>query len=70
MANRLVFVDDVDPRIAYTGPWIADRGSRDTVGNFGAPFANTLHGTQGSASLSLTFTGKCYHHFLHQSDAF
>jgi len=58
MANRLVLVDDVDPRIAYTGPRLPDRGSRDRIGNFGAPFANTLHGTRESASLSLTFTGE------------
>jgi len=57
MADRLVFVDDLDRRITYTGPWFADRGSRDTVGNYGAPYAGTLHGTQESASLSMTFTG-------------
>jgi hypothetical protein len=55
-------VDDVDSQIQYTGPWFPDQGgSQDSVGNFGPPYQNTLHGTNSSASLSFPFHGE--HHF-------
>lgn len=58
---RWVIVDDVDSQIQYTGPWFADQGSLDSVGNFGPPYQNTVHGTNSNASLSFAFQGE--HHF-------
>ena len=61
MANahpRYIIVDDVDPSIQYTGPWYPDQGSRDSVGNFGPPYQNTLHGVNSNASLSYAFNGE------------
>ncbi|KAF9528098.1 hypothetical protein CPB83DRAFT_836028 [Crepidotus variabilis] len=58
MSKRAVIVDDTDPSIKYVGEsWKADRGSRDSVGNYGSPFQSTLHGTDTSASLSFHFSG-------------
>ncbi|KAF4617200.1 hypothetical protein D9613_005641 [Agrocybe pediades] len=59
MSVRQVVVDDNDPGIQYVGPWFLDTsGSQDTVGNFGPPYLETLHGTKSSASLSYSFTGE------------
>lgn len=62
VAPRWVIVDDVDSQIQYTGPWFADQGSRDSVGNFGPPYQSTMHGTTSNASLSFAFNGE--HHFF------
>ena len=59
---RWIIVDDVDSQIQYTGPWFADQGSEDSVGNFGPPYLSTMHGTNSNASLSFAFNGE--HHFL------
>ena len=53
-----IIVDDVDSQIQYTGPWFADQGSRDSVGNFGPAYQSTMHGTTSNASLSFTFNGE------------
>ncbi|KAH9484494.1 hypothetical protein JR316_0003976 [Psilocybe cubensis] len=52
-----IFVDDANPAINYVGPWIPDHGSQDTVGTFGLPVMNTLHGVATDASLSYAFKG-------------
>ncbi|KAF8188033.1 hypothetical protein BJ912DRAFT_968977 [Pholiota molesta] len=50
-------VDDTDPGISYTGDWIADTGSLDNLGNFGAPMMSTSHYIKGTGSFSYTFSG-------------
>lgn len=55
---RWIVVDDVDPRIQYTGPWFPDQGSQDAVGTWGPPFRSTLHGTTSNASFSFAFHGE------------
>jgi hypothetical protein len=53
-------VDDTDPSIHYTGTgqgWFQDEGSRDGVGNFGATYNHTLHGTKSNGSFSFSFQG-------------
>ncbi|KAF8956126.1 hypothetical protein BDZ97DRAFT_205531 [Flammula alnicola] len=55
--SRWVVVDDADSGIFYNGAWFADRGTLDNLGNFGAPYLSTLHGTNSTASLTYAFTG-------------
>ena len=59
MSTRRVMVDDTSQDVNYIGgSWFADIGSQDSAGNFGPPFLSTLHGTNSSASLSLSFSGR------------
>ena len=60
---RSIIVDNVDSSIQYTGPWFPDQGSENSVGNFGPPYQNTLHGTNANASFSFAFNGK-YHFYI------
>ncbi|KAF9479285.1 hypothetical protein BDN70DRAFT_878961 [Pholiota conissans] len=55
--SRWVVVDDTDSAITYSGPWIADKGTLDTNGNFGAPYLSTSHGTNSTASFTYKFSG-------------
>ncbi|KIM39555.1 hypothetical protein M413DRAFT_12137 [Hebeloma cylindrosporum] len=56
--SRWVLVDDSDSGISYIGAgWFPDKGSLDSLGNFGPPYLSTLHGTQSDGSFSYTFTG-------------
>ncbi|KAG5735203.1 hypothetical protein E4T56_gene4807 [Termitomyces sp. T112] len=55
---RQVVVDDTDSQIGYFGSgWFSDRGSQDTVGNFGPTYNKTSHGTKGNDSASFSFVG-------------
>ena len=57
--SRWVIIDDSESGISYDGAgWFQDRGSLDTLGNWGAPYFSTLHGTQSDGSFSYTFTGE------------
>lgn len=54
-------VDDSDSSIQYSGSgWFSYSGSMSEVGNFGPTYQNTLHGTNSSGSLSLSFHGEFY----------
>jgi len=64
MATRFVLVDDMDPGIHYDGAWVADKGSRDRIGNFGAPYQSTLHSIRQSGSLSFPFSGSFLYRLL------
>ncbi|KJA24317.1 hypothetical protein HYPSUDRAFT_39089 [Hypholoma sublateritium FD-334 SS-4] len=57
MTSRWVVADDTDSAITYTGPWFADKGSLDNIGNFGAPYLSTSHGINSTGSFSYIFTG-------------
>jgi len=57
MSTRWVVVDDTSAGIVYDGSWVADVGSLNGTGNFGAPYMNTLHGTNSSVNLSFNFSG-------------
>ncbi|KAF8162745.1 hypothetical protein B0H34DRAFT_692785 [Crassisporium funariophilum] len=57
MSSRFIVVDDTNTQITYDGLWFPDTGSLDSVGNDGAPYLSTLHGTKPNASLSFTFEG-------------
>ncbi|KAF5318564.1 hypothetical protein D9619_010796 [Psilocybe cf. subviscida] len=53
-----IIIDDQDSAIIYSGSWFTDdTGKLDTMGNFGPPMLNTLHGTSSSGSLTTTFSG-------------
>lgn len=56
--RRQVVVDDTDPAIQYTGPWLVDQGSTANSGNFGPAYLNTLHTINDNGSLSFSFHGK------------
>jgi hypothetical protein len=63
--SRWVLVDDFDPGISYYGAgWFQDFGSLDSLGNFGAPYLSTSHGTHSDGNFSYTFTGEFYVIFL------
>lgn len=59
MSGRWVVVDDTDPGITYTGPWY-EKGQESFSGStgYGTPWGGSQHGTNGTASLSYTFTGQ------------
>ncbi|KJA13680.1 hypothetical protein HYPSUDRAFT_49679 [Hypholoma sublateritium FD-334 SS-4] len=57
MTSRWVVADDTDSAITYNGPWFADKGSLDNIGNFGAPFLSTSHGINSTGSFSYAFNG-------------
>lgn len=59
---RFIIVGDADPRIQYNGPWFQDQGGEDSVGNFGPPYLDTMHGAKSNASLSFAFNGE--HHYV------
>ncbi|KAH9480158.1 hypothetical protein JR316_0006755 [Psilocybe cubensis] len=57
-AQRAIIIDDTDSRIQYSGSgWSPTKGGQDNLGNFGAPYKDTLHGTNVDGSLSFSFTG-------------
>ncbi|KAF5344751.1 hypothetical protein D9756_011075 [Leucocoprinus leucothites] len=56
--NRWVVVDDIDPKISYSGAWLPDNnGSGANPGNFGPPYLGTLHGISTNGSVSFPFNG-------------
>ncbi|KAJ3514206.1 hypothetical protein NLJ89_g2501 [Agrocybe chaxingu] len=58
MSTRIVVVDDTSPNINYAGTWFQDRGSKDSLGTYGAPYQSTLHGTTtNGSSFSFAFNG-------------
>jgi len=66
---RWVIVDDTDSQIQYTGSWVPDQGSQDSVGNYGPPYRNTMHGTKSNASLSFSFHGERHFFFPKSSSS-
>lgn len=54
---RFVVIDDTNSNIQYSGPWFEVNDSQTTTGVLGAPFQNTLHGVDVSASFSFPFSG-------------
>lgn len=56
--TKLIMIDDTDSGISYTGNWIADKGSVDNLGNYGAPYESTNHYTTGTGSFTYTFSGE------------
>ena len=57
MSNRLVLVDDTNPNILYSGPWVPTENTQLNTGTNGPPFQNTLHTVQANASLTYSFSG-------------
>ncbi|KAF8954756.1 hypothetical protein BDZ97DRAFT_1862956 [Flammula alnicola] len=55
--SRAIMIDDTDPSLVYSGQWIADQGSKDNNGNYGAPYLRTMHYTKGTGSFSYSFHG-------------
>lgn len=62
--TKLIMIDDTDPSISYTGDWIADKGSVDNLGNYGAPYMSTNHYIKGTGSFTYTFFGKSSNHLV------
>jgi len=55
----LVYIDDTDPRIEYSGSWALYPYRTDGAdwGNFGPSWNTSLHVTTSSGSLSYAFRG-------------
>ncbi|KJA21299.1 hypothetical protein HYPSUDRAFT_67824 [Hypholoma sublateritium FD-334 SS-4] len=58
--SQWIMVDDTDPGIVYSGPWVADKGNLDSDGIWGPPYLSTVHGTTSQASFSYKFSGSSF----------
>ena len=58
MSSTVVFVDDTDTSIQYDdGLWVGINNTQNVTGLLAAPFQNTLHFANASASLHFSFNG-------------